>query len=74
MAHDEGLQLQKVVQEVLAEHDFLKNLLGAEAATSLEKRASNALCESQSDLESLSKCLVSFFPVADLYSHNQVGQ
>ncbi|KAM4521617.1 nesprin-2a isoform 3-T4 [Odontesthes bonariensis] len=52
-ALDEGLQLQKALQEVLAAHDFLVNCLGAEVTAALERRALGALSESQPALKRL---------------------
>ncbi|XP_041832728.1 nesprin-2-like [Melanotaenia boesemani] len=57
VALDEGLQLQQVLQEVLSEHDFLLDCLGAEVAVSLETTASSALTESQPVVHTLSNHL-----------------
>ncbi|XP_068564553.1 nesprin-2a [Cebidichthys violaceus] len=56
---DEGLWLQGGLREVLTERDLLLNCLGTKLTKKLETSASDALNESTSALETLSKCLVS---------------
>lgn len=57
-ALDEGLQLQQAVNDVTAEENFLLRLLGSEVTAILLKTASDALTESQTALETLSRCVV----------------
>ncbi|XP_041660769.1 nesprin-2 [Cheilinus undulatus] len=61
-ALDEGLRLQKAVGDVLSDHHFLLDCLGSEVAERLEKSALDALHESSSALEELTKCLVVKIP------------
>ncbi|XP_031717653.1 nesprin-2a isoform X2 [Anarrhichthys ocellatus] len=58
-ALDEGLWLQQGLREVLTERDLLLDCLGTKLTKKLERSASDALNESTSVLETLSKCLVS---------------
>ncbi|XP_054871829.1 nesprin-2 isoform X5 [Amphiprion ocellaris] len=58
-ALDEGLQLQQALYEVLSEQHFLLDCLGAKVSKELEKSASSVFNESQTTVETLSKCLVS---------------
>lgn len=57
-ALDEGLRLHQALCEATAEENFLLRSLGSEVATSLLKTASDALSESQTAMETLSRCLV----------------
>ncbi|XP_054474146.1 nesprin-2-like [Anoplopoma fimbria] len=58
-ALEEGLCLQQGLHEVLTEQDFLLNCLGTKLTKELETSASDALNESTTVLETLSKCPVS---------------
>ncbi|XP_037541118.1 nesprin-1 [Nematolebias whitei] len=55
---DEGLRLQQALCEATAEENFLLRSLGSEVVTILLKTASDALSESQTAMETLSRCSI----------------
>ncbi|XP_058468686.1 nesprin-2-like isoform X4 [Solea solea] len=61
-AADEGSQLRQYLRELLADKDFLPNILGTTASKDLQKKASIALTESSCVLNALSECQITQGP------------